>query len=67
MLEERGFHPTDPVASEGEDPEVIATFESACDLSLRYEAGEAGPGDVGEAVLGFTAVYEHLLSERQAP
>jgi hypothetical protein len=67
MLEERGYHPTDPVASEGDDPEVIATFESARDLSLRCEAGEADPGDVGEAVLGFTAVYEHLLSVRQAP
>ncbi|MBD0338699.1 MAG: hypothetical protein ICV67_05365 [Thermoleophilia bacterium] len=67
MLEGRGYDPTDPVASAGDDPEVIATFESARDLSLRCEAGDAGPGDIGEAVLGLTAVYEHLLSERQAP
>jgi hypothetical protein len=67
MLEERGYEPTDPVASEGGDPEVIATFEAARELSLRCEAGGADPSDVGEAVLGFTAVYEHLLSARQAP
>ena len=67
MLEERGYDPTDPVASEGDDPEVISTFEAARDLSLRCEAGDADPSDVGEVVLGFTAVYEHLLSERQAP
>jgi hypothetical protein len=67
MLEERDYHPTDPVASEGDDPEVIATYEAARDLSLRCEAGGADPSDVGEAVLGFTAVYEHLLSGRPAP
>ena len=67
MLEERGYDPTDPVTSDGDDPEVIATFESARELSLRCEAGGADPGDVGEAILGFTAVYEHLLSERQVP
>jgi len=67
MLEERGYDPTDPVASEGDDPEVIATYEGARDLSLRCEAGGADPSDVGEAVLGFTAVYEHLLSARPAP
>ena len=67
MLEERGYDPIDPVASEGGDPEVIAAYESARDLSLRYEAGGADPSDLGEAVLGFTAVYEHLLSERRAP
>jgi len=67
MLEERGYDPTDPVASDGDDPEVIATYEAARDLSLRCEAGGADPSDVGEAVRGFTAVYEHLLSARQAP
>lgn len=67
MLEERGYDPTDAVASEGDDPEVTATYEAARDLSLRCEAGGADPGDVGEAILGFTAVYEHLLSARRAP
>jgi hypothetical protein len=67
MLEERGYDPTDPVASEGDDPEVITTYEAARDLSLRCEAGGADPSDVGEAVLGFTAVYEHVLSARRAP
>jgi hypothetical protein len=67
MLEERDYDPTDPVAAGGDDPEVIATYEAARDLSLRCEAGAADPSDVGEAVLGFTAVYEHLLSARQAP
>jgi hypothetical protein len=67
MLQERGYDPDDPVASEGDDPEVIATYASARELSLRNEAEGVDPSDVGEAIHGFTAVYEHLLSARQAP
>lgn len=67
MLRERGYAPDDPVAQEGDDPEVMATYESARELSLRCEAGGADPSDVGEAVRGFTAVYEYLTAERPAP
>ena len=67
MLEERGYAPGDPVVREGDDPEVIATFESARELALRCETGEADPSDVGEAIHGFTAVYEYLNAERSAP
>jgi hypothetical protein len=67
MVEERGYDPADPVAAEGDDPEVLATYASARELSLRCEAGGVDPSDVGEAIHGFTAVYEHLLSQRQAP
>ena len=67
MLEERGYDPNDPVAREGDDPEVIATFLSARELALRADAGDVDPGDVGEAIHGFTAVYEYLTAERSAP
>ena len=67
MRKGRGYAPGDPVASEGDDPEVIATYEAARELSLRCEAGEADPSDVGEAIHGFTAVYEHLNAERSTP
>ncbi len=67
MLQERGYDPDDPVASGGDDPELLATYASARELALRSEAEGADPSDVGEAVHGFTSVYEHLLAERQAP
>lgn len=67
MLVERGYAPNDPVAQEGDDPEVITTYEAARELALRCEAGAADPSDVGEAVHGFTAVYEYLTAERSAP
>jgi hypothetical protein len=67
MLQERGYHPSDPVAFEGDDPEVFTTFASARELALRCEAGGVDPSDVGEAVHGFIDVYEHLIAERPAP
>jgi hypothetical protein len=67
MLTERGYAPSDPVAQEGDDPEVMATYQAARELALRSEAGGADPSDVGEAVHGFTAVYEYLTAERPAP
>lgn len=69
ILAERGYHLDDPVALEGDDPEVVATFVSARELAFRCEAGEGetGPGDVAEAIHGFTAVYEYINAERSAP
>ena len=51
----------------GDDPEVIATFSSAREIALRAEGDGADPGDVGEAIQGFTAMYEYLTAERPGP
>ena len=67
MLEERGYDPNDPVAREGDDPEVITTFLSAREIALRADAEDVDASDVGEAIHGFTAVYEYLVAERSAP
>lgn len=67
MLEERGYDVRDPVARAGDDPEVIATFLSARELASRAEDDGVDPSDIGEAIRGFTAVYEHLVAERPAP
>jgi hypothetical protein len=67
MLEERGYDPNDPVAREGDDPEVISTFRSAREIALRADEGDVDASDVGEAIHGFTAVYEYLTAERSAP
>jgi hypothetical protein len=67
MLEERGYDVSDPVARAGDDPEIIATFASARELSLRAEGEGVDPGDIGGAIEGFTAVYEYLIAERPGP
>ena len=67
MLRERGYDPDDPVASEGDDAEVLAAYAAGREAALRSEAGGVDPSDVGEAVHNLLAVYEHLVAERPAP
>jgi hypothetical protein len=68
MLEERGFAVGDPVASDGVEPEVLAEYRSARETATRLDRDEdVDPGDVGAAINGLIAVYQHVLSERSAP
>jgi hypothetical protein len=68
ILNERGFALDDPVALEGEEPEVVRDFRAARDITRRIEAGaDDDPGDVAAAVNSYREVYEFLLAERRAP
>jgi hypothetical protein len=69
MLAERGYpveeeetEPVSPVEEEGVDPEVIAAFRVAREISRQVERGEdVPPGDVGHAVGLYRELYDHLL------
>ena len=68
MLGARGFDVADPVAADGDEPEVLAEFRAARDTTLALERGaDVGPGDVAAAVNGYRAIYDHLISERSTP
>jgi hypothetical protein len=68
MLEERGYAVTDPVADDGDEPEILAEYRAARETTLALERGDdVGPGDVGAAVNGLRAVYDHVIAERAAP
>ena len=68
MLDERGFAVDDPVADDGDDPEILAEFRAAREVTRRLDSGEdVGPGDIAASVNGYRAVYEFLLAERGAP
>ncbi len=69
ILDERGYALDDPVAREGDDREVVAEFLAAREITRLVESGSeaVSPGDVGVAVNGYRAVYEHLVSEHRAP
>ncbi len=69
MLEERGYAVTDPVAREGDEPEVVAEFLSARETMRLVEerSDDVSPGDVAAAVNGYRAVFEHLMAEHGAP
>src|SRR3954454_76859 len=69
MLTERGYSLDDPVAREGDDREVVAEFLAARETTRLVEQGseDVSPGDVGAAVNGYRAIFEHLIAERSAP
>jgi hypothetical protein len=68
MLTERGFAIEDAVADDGDDPEILAEFRAAREITSRLDRAEdVGPGDVAAAVNGYRAVYDFLISERSAP
>jgi len=50
--------------AEVEDPEVVAEYDAAHEITEALERGAEGlsPGDVGAAVNGYRAVYEHIVS-----
>jgi len=37
MLDERGFAPLDPVAHDGDDPEILTSFRAAHDVTMRLD------------------------------
>jgi hypothetical protein len=69
MLAERGYpieeeetEPASPVDEEGVDPEVLAGFRVAREITRRLERAEdVPPGEVGQAVGLYRELYEHLL------
>ena len=68
ILTARGFSPDDPVASDGDDPEVIAEFRAAAETTRALERGDdVGPGDIAAAANGFRAVFDYLVTARPAP
>lgn len=53
-------------AEEGIDPDVLASFHAARDITRRTDRGlEVDPAEVGQAVGLYRALYEHLIA-RQA-
>jgi hypothetical protein len=69
MLKARGFDLSDPVALEGDEPEVVAEFRAAREITRLVEAGseDVSPGDVAAAVNGYRAIFDFLLVERRVP
>jgi hypothetical protein len=69
MIAERGYpveeeetEPASPVEEEGVDPEVIAGFRAAREITRQVERGEdVDPAEIGQAVGLYRELYEHLL------
>jgi hypothetical protein len=67
MLTERGIQLDVPVTEEGDDPDLVRQFLAAREITRLAEAGNVDPGDVGAAIEGYRALYEHFSTEHPAP
>ena len=67
MLAERGIQLDEPVTGEGDDPDLVRQFLAAREVMRLAEAGDVDPGDVGAAIAGYRALYEHFSTEHPAP
>jgi hypothetical protein len=65
MLAEAGYpiETSDPVDAEGVDPEIMASFHAAHEITERVDRGETvDPGDLGQAITLYREIYERLTS-----
>jgi hypothetical protein len=67
MLNERGYEPGEPVTAEGDDAEIIRSFQAARELSNAAEQGVLPPEDVTVALDDLREIYEFLAEQRSAP
>jgi hypothetical protein len=67
MLTTRGYQLDEPVTASGEEPEVVRQYFAAHEIAQLADAGDADPGDIGDAIEGFRTLYELITNERAEP
>jgi hypothetical protein len=68
LLEARGYAPNDPVAAEGDEPEILANFRSAREITRLWDSGaDISPGEVGQAIEDYRNVFETVIEQRASP
>jgi hypothetical protein len=63
MLTARGFALDDPIAREGEEPEVVTTYLAARETAERAELGNASRGDVELAIDDLRGLFDTISGE----
>jgi hypothetical protein len=63
MLEANGYAVGDPVAREGEEREVVATYLSARETAERAELGTASRSEVQQATEDLRSVLDGFLGQ----
>jgi hypothetical protein len=68
MLTVRGIPVDDPVADDGEEPEILTSFRAAREVArLLDSAQDVEPDAVATAIEDLRAIYDYLLVERAPP
>lgn len=66
MLGAQGYALDDPVASQGEEPEIVVTYRSARETNERAELGSASRTEVEQAIEDLRAVFGTFVSESRS-
>lgn len=68
MLEGTGYAIGDAVARSGDEPEIVAEFLAAREIThaVERDADDISPGDVAAAINGYRAVFDHIVATRSA-
>jgi hypothetical protein len=67
MLVTAGYHPDDPVASEGDERELLDRYRAVHEALQADELDGDSPGDVADAINALTDVYEALSAQLRGP
>jgi hypothetical protein len=68
LLEARGYAPNDPIAAQGDEPEILANFRSAREITRLWDSGaDISPGEVAQAIEDYRNVYEAVIEQRASP
>lgn len=67
MLEARGYAVDDPVASEGDDRDVVADFLAARDIARAAETTKIDQEDIDTALGDLRDIHDFLVDQRGAP
>ena len=62
MLSAHGYALDDPIASQGEEPEIVVTYRSARETNERAELGSASRSEVEQAIEDLRAVFGSFVS-----
>ncbi len=62
MLIERGLPIHDEVADDGIEPDLLAQYRSARDITRRVDHGEdVDPAEIGQAIHNYREIYAELI------
>jgi hypothetical protein len=67
MLIERGYELENPVATEGEDPDLVLDFVAAREIARAADQGKIEREDIETAIEDLAEIHDYLVEQRAAP
>jgi ABC-type Fe3+ transport system substrate-binding protein len=67
MLTERGYNLENPVAVEGEDPDLVRDFLAAREIARAAETTEVEREDIETALEDLAEIHDYITEDRAPP